>query len=107
ESREGGGRGGGERRGEGGAVEEGPVLDRLVDAHQVLVEPAPGADREVSHLAVSHLTRRQPRRLAGGLDRRVREVPPEPVEHRRLRELDRVPRPSGGAAPAVANHQRY
>ena len=47
-----------ECRDERRVVEERPVLDRLVHAHQVLVEDAPGADRQVADLGVPHLARR-------------------------------------------------
>ena len=96
-----------ERRPQHGVLEERAVLDRLVDAHQILVEPTPGPDRQVAHLAVPHLTGRQAGGLAGGLDRRVRELAPQPVEHRRLGQLDGVARPGRRAAPAVEDDERY
>src|SRR2546429_6455932 len=96
-----------ERGEERGVLEEGPVLDRLVHPHQVLVEPAAGADRQVTDLGVPHLARREPRRLARGLDRRVRVAPPQVVEDGRVRQLDGVPRPRRRAAPAVEDDERY
>ena len=45
-------------------LEEGAILDRLVHAHQVLVEDAAGTDRQVADLGVAHLPRRQADRLA-------------------------------------------
>ena len=48
--------------------EERAVRDRLVDAHQILVEPTARADRQVADLAVPHLARRQP----GGRRRTLR-----------------------------------
>src|SRR5581483_5017559 len=89
---------------EGGAkrlvLEELAALDRLVHAHEILEEDAPRPDGEVPDLGVPHLSRRQPDRLARRLQRRVRELAPEPVERRRARERDRVPRAGWGAAPA-------
>src|SRR5436189_3933792 len=96
-----------ERGEERGVLEEGPVLDRLVHPHQVLVEPAAGADRQVTDLGVPHLAGREPRRLARGLDRRVRVAPPQVVEDGRVRQLDGVPRPRRRAAPAVEDDERY
>ena len=96
-----------ERRPQHGVLEERPVLDRLVDAHQVLVEPPPRADRQMAHLAVSHLAGRQAGGLAGGFDRRMREFAPQAVEHRRLGQLDGVARACRGAAPAVEDDERY
>ena len=45
---------------------EGPVLDRAVDADEVLVDGPPGADRQVADLRVSHLARRKADVEAGG-----------------------------------------
>src|SRR5258705_8290010 len=88
-------------------LEERAVLDRLVHAHEVLVEPAPGADREVADLAVSHLAGWQAGRLARRLDRRVRVVTPQRVEDGRVRELDSVPRAGRRDAPAVEDDEGY
>src|SRR5436190_6368657 len=96
-----------ERALEGGAVEEGSILDRLVHAHQILVEPAAGADRQVPDLGIAHLPRRQPDGLARGHERRVRVLAPEPVEDRRLGQLDGVARPLRGAPPAVEDDEDY
>ena len=92
---------------EGRVLEERAVLDRLVDAHQVLEEHAPGADRQVPDLGVAHLAVRQADRLAGRLQRRVRVLGPEPVEHGGVGELDRVPRPGRGESPPVKDDKRY
>ena len=83
------------------------VLHRLVHPHEVLVEPPPRPDRQVPDLGVAHLPGRQPRRLAGGLEQRVRIRRPESVEHRRRCELDGVARPRLGAAEAVEHDERY
>src|SRR2546430_15950315 len=96
---------------EGGAehrvVEQRPVFGRPVHAHRVLVEAPAAADRQVADLAVSHLSGGESGRLAGRVELRVRELAPEPVEHRRLRELDGVPRPGRRAAPAIEDDERY
>ena len=96
-----------ERRLQRRVLEEGAVRDRAVDPLQVLVEHAARADRQVADLRVAHLAGRQADRLARGLDRRVRVLGPEPVEDRRLGELDRVPRARRRAAPAVEDDENY
>src|SRR5262245_31947919 len=88
-------------------LEERAVRDRAVDPLQVLVEDVAGADRQVPDLGVAHLARRQPYRLAGGLQRRVRVLAPEPVEHRRVGEVDRVAGAGRRAAPAVEDDEDY
>ena len=88
-------------------LEERAVGDRAVDPLQVLVEHAARADRQMAYLRVPHLAGRQAHRLTRGLDRRVRALGPEPVEDRRVRELDGVPRPGRRAAPAVEDDEGY
>ena len=53
------------------------VVDRAVDAHQILKEHAARPDREVSDLGVAHLSGRQPDRLAGRAQRGVRKRLPK------------------------------
>ena len=96
-----------ERGREHGVLEERAVLDRLVHAHQVLEKDAPGTDRQVTDLRVAHLTGRQPNRLPRRVQHRVRICPPEPVEVRRFRQLDRVTGAGRSAAPAVEDDERY
>src|SRR5205085_2561241 len=96
-----------ERADECRVLEEGPVGDRLVHALEVLVQAAPGADRQVTDLRVPHLTRGEADRLAGRRDRLVGRGPPEPVEDRRRRELDSVPGAGRRAPPAVEDDERY
>ena len=88
-------------------LEEAAVLDRAVDPLEVLVEDAAGADRQVADLGVAHLPGGQADGLARRGERRVRVVLPEPVEHRRVGELDGVPRSRRGDAPAVQDDERY
>ena len=92
----------GERR----VLEERAVLDRLVDPLEVLEEHAARADRQMADLGVAHLAGREPDRLAGRGQLRVRVLAPEPVEDGRLRELDRVPGPGRRDAPAVEDDER-
>ena len=87
--------------------EERSIARRTVHALQVLVEDATAADRQVADLRVAHLPGRQSDRLAGGLERRVRELRPQTVEDRRAGELDRVARSGRRAAPPVQNDENY
>src|SRR6478736_499280 len=96
-----------ERSDERGVLEERPIRDRAVHALEVLVEDAARADRQMADFGVPHLAIRQPDRLTGGLERRVRVARPEGVEHRRLGELDSIPRPRGCEAPPVEDDERY
>src|SRR5436853_542146 len=96
-----------ERAHEGGVLEERAARDRAVHALEVLVENAARSDRQVADLRVPHLAGRQADGLAGRLQRRVRIRSPEPVEHGRFGELDRVPRAWRRAAPAVEDDERY
>ena len=96
-----------EGRDERRVLVERSVANRLVHSHQVLEEDPARADRQVTDLRVAHLALRQPDRLAGRLQRRVWVLAPEPVEHRRLSELDGVARPGRRAAPAVEHDERY
>src|SRR5581483_4829463 len=87
-------------------LEERPVLDRAIHAHQILEEDAAGADGQVADLGVAHLAGRQPDRLARRGDRRVRARLPEPVEERRVGERDGVAGAVGRAAEAVEDDER-
>jgi hypothetical protein len=92
---------------EGGVLEERAVVDRPVHAHQVLVEDPPGADRQMPHLRIAHLTRRQTDGLARRVERRVRVGLPQAIEHRGSRQLDRIAGAGRRAAPAVEHDERY
>ena len=88
-------------------VEERAVGDRVVDAFEVLRQPAAGADRQMADLGVAHLTWRKPGGLARRGERRVRPLRPEPVEHRCVGELDRVAGTGRGTSPAIEDDERY
>ena len=83
-----------------------PVLDRGVDAREVLRDDRAGAEVEVADLGVAHLALREPHRLALGGQLGVRVLVPQPVEDRRRRERDRVARAVRGEPPAVEDHER-
>ena len=92
---------------QGRVLEERAVLDRAVHAHQVLVEDPARPDRQVADLGVPHLAGRQADRLAGGLQLRVRVLGPDPVEDRRVGQLDGVARAGRRTAPPVEDDERY
>ncbi len=96
-----------ERRDERLVLEEAAVRDRSVDALEVLIEHPTGADRQMPDLRVAHLSGRQADRLAGRLEPSMGVLRPEPVEHGRARQLDRVPRSRRSAAPAVEDDEDY
>jgi len=89
------------------ALEQLPGLDRPVHAHEILEEDAARADRQVPHLRVPHLARRQADGLARRGELRVRIFAPQPVEDGRLGELDRVARVGWRDPPAVEDDERY
>ena len=62
------------------------IGDRLVDAHDVLIDDAPGAEVEVPDLAVAHLPVRQADVVPGGADENVRVPLVEPGERRHARQ---------------------
>src|SRR5262249_62097399 len=88
-------------------LKSGPVSGAAVEALEFLVGDAARADCQVADLGVAHLSGGQPDRLARGLERRMRVPRPQRIEHRRVGELDRIPRAGRRAAPAVEDHERY
>ncbi len=65
-----------ERAAEDGVLEEGAVLNRRVDAHEVLQKDTARADRQMADLGVAHLAVREADGGARGLELRMREVAP-------------------------------
>ncbi len=86
-------------------LEERAVLDRLVDAEQVLLHDRARSQVEVAHLRVAHLALGEADRRAVGRERGVRMLLPELVEHRRVRQLHGVPRARLGQPPPVEHDQ--
>ena len=66
---------------------------------------APGAEVEVADLGVAHLPGGQADGLAAGGQLRVVVALPQPVEHRRVGERDRVARPVRRQPPAVEDDE--
>ena len=89
-------------------LEERPVGDRVVDAHELLVLDVARTHREVADLAVAHHAVGQSDGAAARLECRVRMCREEPVDPRRRRERDRVARSLWGDPPSVehAEHDR-
>ena len=88
-------------------LEERAVLDRFADAQQVLPDDRARAEVEVADLGVAHLAFGQPDGGPPGGQGGVGIAPPEVVEDRRVRELDRVAGTGLGEAPAVEDDQGY
>ena len=92
-------------------AEEAAVADSERDAHEVLVGHASGAKVLVADFAVAHLSGWQADRFARCLQQRVRIRAQELIEHRQVRQQDRVAMALGALgvfiadAPAVADDQ--
>ena len=85
---------------------EGPALDRLRDSHQVLVDNAARANRQMPDFGIAHHARRQAHRFARRVELGMRLRRVEPVHHRSLRRRDRVRRAALADSPSVENYQR-
>ena len=74
------------RRAQRGVAEEAAVLDRLVDADEILLHDSAGAEVEVADLRVAHLALRQADCGTGRIELGVRIGRPQVVEDRRIRQ---------------------
>ena len=79
-----------DRADERGVLEEGAVLDRLVEAGDPLVDDEAGAEVEVPDLGVAHLPGGQADVAAGGSHLGVGELPHPAVDVRRVGQPDGV-----------------
>ena len=86
--------------------DERAVGDGVVHPHEILEEDSSGADREVADLGVAHLPGRKADSLSRRGERRVRVAGPQRVEHRCVRELDRVARPGRSDPPTIEDDER-
>ena len=79
-----------------------------VDAHQILIDHAAGADVEVADFGIAHLTFGQAYVFAVGAKLRVRVPGGKTFNEGRVRRADGVGRVCGTAAdaPAVENHEK-
>src|SRR5438270_4236929 len=89
--------------------EELPVLDHQIDARDVHVHDAAGANVEVSNLAVPHLTFGQSDEWTASMNQRVGIVAQQPVIRRLARERNGVGLGFRAITPAVENskNQRF
>ena len=85
-------------------LQDAAVGTGAVDLHQVLVNDASGADIEVSHFRVTHLSVGQPHVLAAGLELRVRIVGQQAVPVRSGGYIDYIVFLAVANAPTVQNH---
>ena len=81
------------------------VGDRLVDAHDVLIDDAARAQVEVSDLAVAHLPVGQPDVVARGADQHVRVALVQLGEGRHARQSDGVPVGFGALAETIQDDE--
>ena len=73
-----------------GVGEEAAVLDRRVDAGEVLIDDAAGAQIHVADLGIAHLPVRQADVAALGVDQRMRPLRPQAVPVRQIGQRQRV-----------------
>ncbi len=85
------------------AMGEAAILDRHIDARQILRHHAAGADIHVADFGIAHLALRQADGAAGRGEQRMRILRQQPRVVRRLRLGDGVVGCIGPPAPAVEN----
>ncbi len=88
-----------------GMREEFAVLDHQLDARDVHVHDAPGADIEVADLAVAHLAVGQPDERAAGVNQRVGILAQQAVVGRLAGQRDGVGLGFGAVSPAVEDDE--
>jgi hypothetical protein len=81
------------------------VVDRLVDARQILVDDPSGSHVRVADLGVAHLSGRQTDGFARSDEPRVRIARQQPIVDGRSREGDRVVVPVGANAEPVQDEE--
>ena len=87
-------------------LQDAAVGTGAVDLHQVLVNDASGADIEVSHFGVTHLSVGQTHILTTGLELRVRIVGQQAVPIRSGGHIDYVVFLAVADSPTVQNHKK-
>src|SRR6185437_6909179 len=90
---------------QGGVAVEAPIGNGLIEAGDVHLHDAAGADVQVTDLAVAHLTLGQSDERAGGVDEGVGELAQQAVIDRLAGARDGVAFARGTVAPAVKNDQ--
>ena len=88
-----------------GIGEETAVLDRRIDAGEILVDDAAGAEIHVPHFGIAHLPVRKADMAAFGMDQGVRTLRPQPAPVRKIGQRQRVVRGILAMAPTVQDQQ--
>src|SRR5207244_453143 len=88
-----------------GMREELAVLDHQIDARDVHVNDAAGADVEMPDLAVSHLSFRQADERPAGMNQRIGIFAEKPVIRRLARQRDGVGLGLGTVSPTVEDDE--
>src|SRR3954470_1308071 len=91
----------------GAIAEEASVLDRFVDANEILHHDPAGPEVEVTDLTVADLTRWKAHGEARGLEQSARVTGPEPVPGRRRRHCDRISLAFSPVSPPIENYQDH
>jgi len=86
---------------------EAPVGEAVGDAHEVLRHHAAGAEVQVAHLGVAHLSLGEPDGAAARREEGPGRPLPEPVPDRSAGELDGVALALGAVAPAVEDDEDH
>ncbi len=86
-------------------AEEFAARDQLIDARDVHLDDAPGADIQMAHFAIAHLPFGQADVRAGGVNQRVGKILQQPVVVGLAGEGDGVAFCFGAIAPAVEDGQ--
>ena len=85
--------------------EELAILDHQIDARDVHVHNAPGADVQMPDFAVAHLPLGQSNKRSAGMNQRVGILAQQPVVGRLARQRDGVGFGFGAISPAIENDQ--
>ena len=86
-------------------LEKFPVPNHQIDAGDVHVHDAPGANIQVADLAVPHLPLRQPHEWPAGVNQRVGILAQQPVIDRLAGQRNGVSFGFGSVSPAVENDE--
>ena len=97
--------GGANQLGQHGTYGQGAVLDGQIDAHDVLIDDAPGSEVQVADLGVAHLSVGQTDVTAHALEFPLRAGRQEGVHMRSPGQAHGISRTRSGLAPAVQNQQ--
>ena len=90
-------------------LEQFAILDHQIDTRNVHVHDAPGADVQMSHFAVAHLSVRQSDIASAGMNKRVRKFAQQFVIRWLARQRDGIRFRGRSVTPPIQNdeHQRF